>query len=92
MFSMGSSGRWKRKANPRNFGEKCFIWEAKTSLKGGIKESAKVFPEDDRMKVLLRHGEVCVKEEALEEVNETKQSTCRRMSTQRAKKTLDSTS
>lgn len=44
MFSMGSSGRWKRKANPRNFGEKCFIWEAKTSLKGGIKESAKVFP------------------------------------------------
>lgn len=72
--------------------EKCFIWEAKTSLKGGIKESAKVFPEDDRMKVILRHGEVCVKEEALEEVNETKQSTCRCMSTQRAKKALDSTS
>lgn len=50
------------------------------------------FPKDDRMKVILRHGEVCVKEEALEEVNEMKQSTCQCMSTQRAKKTLDSTS
>lgn len=56
------------------------------------KRVRKGFPKDDRMKVILRHGEVCVKEEALEEVNEMKQSTCQCMSTQRAKKTLDSTS
>lgn len=92
MFSMGSFGRRKPKANPRNLGEKCFIWEAKTSLRGGIKASAKGFAEDDRMKVMLRHGEVCVKREALEEVNEMKQSTCQSVSTQRTKKALDSTS
>lgn len=66
MFSTGSVGGWKRKVNPRRT---FLIGEAKTSLKGGIKESEKV-SEDDPTQVVLRHGEVCVKGEALEEVNE----------------------
>lgn len=51
--------------------KKFFFCKAKTSLKGGIKESEKV-SEEDQTKVILRHGEVCVKGEALEEVNEMK--------------------
>lgn len=51
--------------------ERFFICGAKTSLKGGIKESEKV-SEDAQTKVVLRHGKVCVKGEALEEVNEMK--------------------
>lgn len=40
--------------------EKFLIRKAKTSLKGGMKESEKV-SEDVQTKVILRRGEVCVK-------------------------------
>lgn len=61
---------WQMEAQSKSE-EKFFIREAKTSLKGGIKETEKV-SEDDQTKVLLRRGEVCVKGEALEEVSEMK--------------------